>query len=241
MTQAMRNFIKTIAIMLAALCGIGLLAGAGKPLPASAPRNWNATVTPTPQGGYLLGNPAAKTKLVAYISYTCPHCAHFEQESDAQLRIGMIGPGKGSLEVRPFLRNVVDMTVTLLAECGPPSKFYGNHSAFLRRQSDWMAPLNDMGDAQKARWSNPDFGARMRAVASDLKLYEIMEKRGYERPALDRCLADKALADQLAKRTQDAVEKDNVQGTPSFTLDGVPLAGTYGWDTLKPQVEARLN
>jgi hypothetical protein len=49
----------------------------------------------------LLGNPRnAPVKLVEYISYTCPHCAHFEAESDAQLRIGFIATGKGSIEVR---------------------------------------------------------------------------------------------------------------------------------------------
>ncbi|MEO0032364.1 MAG: hypothetical protein RIS94_2122 [Pseudomonadota bacterium] len=242
MSDTMRNLVKSIGLVLAALCGIGLLAAAGKPLPAgNAARNWNATVTRTAQGGYLLGNPAAKTKLVAYISYTCPHCAHFERESDAQLRIGMIGPGKGSLEVRPFLRNVIDMTATLLVECGPTTKFMGNHTAFLRSQDQWMAPLSDLTDAQKQRWSNPDFGARMRAIASDLHFYDIMEKRGYDRPTMDRCLSDKALGDTLAKRTQAAVDTDFVQGTPSFTLDGVPLAGTNSWDVLKPQIEARLN
>lgn len=241
MNDAMRKFLKTIGLAIAALCGAGLLVAAGKPLPKAAPRNWNATVTRTPQEGYLLGNPDAKVKLVAYISYTCPHCAHFEQESDAQLRIGMVGPGKGSLEVRPFLRNPIDLTVTLLAECGPPTKFFLNHSAFLRRQEEWMAPAYSLTDAQKARWSNPDFAVRMRAIASDLKLYDIMEKRGYERAEVDRCLANKPLADRLAQHTKDAVEQDFVAGTPAFVLNGLPLAGTGSWDTLKPQIEARLN
>ena len=238
----MTKLFKTIALMIAALAGIGMLSAATKPKATLAPaaKNWNATVSKTAKGGYLLGNPDAPVKLVAYISYTCPHCAHFEQESDAQLRIGMIGPGKGSLEVRPFLRNMLDVTVSLLTECGPPTKFYGNHAAFLSSQQQWMAPVQSLTEAQKARWNNPDFGARMRAVASDLKFYDIMEKRGYGRAEVDRCLSNRALGDQLAQQTQAAVENDNVQGTPSFVLDGVPLAGTYDWASLKPQVEARL-
>jgi protein-disulfide isomerase len=235
-----QRVIRTIALAFAALCGIAVLGAAGKP--AAAPRqNWNAAITRTAQDSYLLGNPAAPLKLVAYISYTCSHCAHFEQESDAQLRIGMIGPGKGSLEVRPFLRNPVDLAVTLLAECGPPTKFFANHAMFLRTQEKWMAPLSSLTDAQKERWSNADFGTRMRAMASDLGLYGIMEQRGYSRPVVDRCLGDKALADRLAQHTKDASEKDYVQGTPAFLLNGVPLAGTASWDVLKPQIEARLN
>ena len=67
-----------------------------------------------------------------------------------------------------------------------------------------------------------------------------MEARGYDRPALDRCLGDRPLAERLAKNTKDAAAKDFVTGTPSFVLDGVPLSGTYSWALLKPQVEARL-
>lgn len=238
----MIKILKTLGLFTAAFAGMAMLTAAGKPKASLAPvsRNWNATVSRTPQGGYLLGKPDAVVKLVAYISYTCPHCAHFEQESDAQLRIGLVGPGKGSVEVRPFIRNGLDLTVAMLAECGPTTKFFANHAMFLARQQQWMAPLGSLTDAQKARWSNPDFPARMRAVASDLQLYDMMEQRDYSRSDVDRCLGNRALADQLAKQTQNAVDNDNVQGTPSFVLNGMPLAGTNDWATLKPQIEARL-
>jgi protein-disulfide isomerase len=203
--------------------------------------NWNATVTKTADDGYLLGNPAAPLHLVAYISFTCPHCAEFEAESFAPLGIGMIGPGKGSYEVRPFLRNGLDVVTSLLAECGPPSKFFGNTQLLLASQREWMEPIGKLTDAQKARWDGPDFAAKMRAIASDLGFYALMERRGYGRAELDRCLANKPLADRLAKHTQDAVDKDSVQGTPAFLIDGLPLTATYTWETLKPQIDARLH
>lgn len=237
----MRKMIKTLGLFLAALCGAALLTAAGKPALAPAPKvNWNAVVVRTPLDSHLLGNPNAPVKLVEYISYTCPHCAHFEQESDTQLRMGFIATGKGSIEVRSFVRDPIDLTVALLTHCGPPSKFFANHSTFLRHQTTWMAPLASLTDAQKARWSNTDFAARTRAIASDLGFYSLMEARGYDRPELDRCLADKALAERLAQHTKEAGEKDFVNGTPSFLLNGVPLSGTYSWALLKPQIEARL-
>ncbi|MEI6641863.1 MAG: thioredoxin domain-containing protein [Novosphingobium sp.] len=236
----MRNLFKTMGLFLAALCGTVLLTAAAKPAPAPAKANWNNVVTRTAADSHLLGNPAAPIKLVEYISYTCPHCAHFEAESDAQLRIGFVATGKGSIEVRSFVRDPVDLTVALLAHCGPPSKFFANHSTFLRHQTTWLAPLANLTEAQRARWSNPDFSARTRAIAGDLGLYTLMEARGYDRPTLERCLADKALAERLAQHTKDAAEKDFVNGTPSFLLGGVPLSGTYTWEALKPQIEARL-
>jgi protein-disulfide isomerase len=80
----------------------------------------------------------------------------------------------------------------------------------------------------------------MRAIASDLGLYALMEARGYDRPAIDRCLADRPLADRLAKHTKEAADNDFVSGTPSFLLNGVPLSGTSTWATLKPQIDARI-
>ncbi|WP_408590000.1 thioredoxin domain-containing protein [Novosphingobium sp.] len=242
--------LKVLTTIIAALAGVGLLTAAAparKPLaPKPAARvvasgGWGAKVTRTPQDSYILGNPAAPVRLITYISYTCPHCAEFDKESEVPLKVGMIDTGKGALEVRPFLRNAIDVVATLLAECGPPEKFLGNHLMLLRRQDEWTAPAMSMNEVQKARWSNPDFATRMRAIASDLKLYDLMEARGYGRPELDRCLADRALAERATRHTQDAVEKDFVRGTPAFVLNGVPLAGTANWAGLKPQLEARLH
>lgn len=241
----MRTMMKTLGLLLAALCGMALLTAANKPAPRLGPppaakANWNSVVARTPLDSHLLGNPEAPVKLVEYISYTCPHCAHFEQESEAQLRIGFIASGKGSIEVRSYVRDPVDLTVALLTHCGPPSKFFANHSTFLRHQTTWMVPLASLTDAQKARWSNSDFSARTRAIASDLGFYSLMQARGYDRPQVDRCLADKALAERLAQHTKEATDKDFVNGTPSFLLNGVTLSGTYSWAVLKPQIEARL-
>ena len=237
MKATLQTLAVTVGMALAVLSAAAVMAKPAKPV---GPRNWNLAVTRTPLDSYVLGNPDAPVKLVAYISYTCSHCAHFETESDAPLRIGFIGPGKGSLEIRSFLRDPVDLTVALLTHCGPPTKFFGTHSAFLRSQAKWFAPAMALTEGQKKRWADSDFKKRTQAIASDLKFYDIMARRGFNRGMVDACLADKGLADRLAKHTKEAVDKDFVTGTPSFLLDGLPLAGTSSWDTLKPQVEARL-
>ena len=232
--------LKSIAILLAALCGLAALPAAAKPVAAPHAANWNNTVVRTAQDSHLLGNPDAPVKLVEYISYTCPHCAHFEQESEVQLRLGFIAGGKGSIEVRSFVRDPVDMTVALLTHCGPPSKFFTNHAMFLRSQSTWIKTATGATDAQRQRWTAGDIASRTRAIASDFHFYEIMKTRGYSRPEVDRCLADTKLAERLAAHTQEAVDKDFVNGTPSFVLNGLPLAGTASWDALRPQLEARM-
>lgn len=204
--------------------------------PAKRAGNWLATVTRTPEAGYVLGNPVAPVKLVEYISYTCPHCAHFEIEAGDQLKLGMVANGKGSVEFRSFLRNPIDVAATLLVQCGATSRFIGNHNAFLRAQEKWLVNAQLAGPAQQQRWMTGDFASRMRAISTDMGFYEIMEGRGYQRPVLDKCLANEALANLVATGTNNAVTKDKVKGTPSFLINGQLQEDVHDWSKLRPKL-----
>lgn len=219
---------------------LALVAGAVAAQTKPAARNWNTTVTVTPDGHHVLGNPAAKVRLTQFVSYTCPHCADFEAQADAQLRLSFVATGKGAVEVRNFVRDPVDLTAALLTNCGPASKFFLNHTAFLRSQDKWIGPLANPSPAQRARWTSGSFAQRTRAIATDFKFYPIMASRGYTRQQIDKCLADEALANRLAAQTQEAQNKLSVSGTPSFAIDGDLLAGTHSWAALRPQLAARL-
>lgn len=233
MNRTMRN-LRLIGLAAAAF----LLVGAGKPAPA-ARVNWNTAIAVTPDGSHVLGNPAAQLKLTEYVSYTCPHCAHFVEESDAQLRLGYVAPGKLSIEVRHLVRDPVDLTVAMLTNCGVPAKFYLNHNAFMLRQSIWIEKLSNSTPAQRQRWSSGDGAARRKAIASDFGFYPIMESRGYSRVIAERCLGDEAMAQRLARQTQAALGA-GVQATPSFAINGLLLIGTSDWHMLEPQLRARL-
>jgi protein-disulfide isomerase len=229
--------------MIAGTVALGAAASVGaqtKPLTAPAKRNWNTVVTVTPQGTHVLGNPAAEVKLTEFVSYTCPHCAHFEAEAEGPLRLSFVMSGKGSIEVRNFVRDPVDLTVALLTNCGPKDKFFLNHSAFLRRQAQWIAPLAAPSPSQKTRWSTGSFAQRTRYIARDFGFYPIMQSRGYTIPQIEACLADEAMAKRLAASTDEAANTLFVNGTPGFAIDGVVLAGTHSWDALRPQLDARL-
>lgn len=201
--------------------------------------NWNTAVAVTPVGSHVLGNPAAAVKLTEYVSYTCPHCAHFETESSGPLKIGYVRGGKVSVEVRHLVRDPIDLTVAMLANCGSKDKFLINHGMFMRAQDTWMKPMMTASAAQRTRWTSGDLGTRNRAIASDFKFYAMMATRGYDRPSIDRCLADGAMAQRLAKQTQDA-QVAGVTGTPSFAINGSLLAGTHEWSVLQPQLDAAL-
>lgn len=225
---------KTIPRLLA-MGAIAILSlGAGRPT-----ANWNATVAVTPSGSHVLGNPAATLKLTEYVSYTCPHCAAFEREATSPLRLAYVGSGKVSVEVRHVLRDPVDLTVAMLTNCGPKDKFFMNHAVFMRSQNTWIRTLGTATQAQRTRWTSGDLGARNRAIAGDMQFYAIMGTRGYDRPTIDRCLADKAMAERLGAQAKAAVDL-GVASTPSFAINGELLLGTSDWFVLKPQIDARL-
>lgn len=225
-----------MTLRILAIAAIAALAIGAAP---ASKQNWNQTTTVTPAGNHVLGNPDAGVKLVEFVSYTCSHCAHFEEQADSAMRVTYVAQGRLSVEVRNYLRDPVDLTVALLANCGPPSKFFANHTAFMRSQEKWIGPLATAGPAQKQRWSSGAFATRTKAIAADFGFYEIMKNRGYERPVVDRCLADEPKAQRLAAGTDEAREA-GVMGTPSFMLDGTLLAGTHNWAALYPQIRARM-
>jgi protein-disulfide isomerase len=204
-----------------------------------ATSNWNTVVTAN-NGGHQIGNPAAKVKLIEFVSYTCPHCAHFATDGDGALQLAYVGPGKVQVEVRHVIRDPIDLTVAMLTNCGPADRFRMNHATFMLKQSKWIAPLLTASNSQRQRWYTGDNAARRRAIASDFGLYEIMAPRGYTRPEVDRCLNDEAMAKRLAAVSAADAEKWGVKYTPSFVLNGVLLTGTATWEQLYPQIDARL-
>ena len=128
-----------------------LAAGAVLLLGAAAHGNWTATVVETGTS-HVIGNPAAKVKLVEHVSYTCPHCAAFTRESEGALKLAYITPGKVSVEFRHLIRDPIDLTVATLVHCGPASKFPQNHAAFMLGQDRWIGPYSHPSPSQLARW-----------------------------------------------------------------------------------------
>lgn len=217
----------------AAVMGAAMLFSIG-----AAP-NWTSTVAKT-EGGHRLGNPDAKVKLIAFESYTCSHCAAFEQEAGAVLKLGYVQPGNLSYEVRHFVRDPVDLTAAMLTECVAPQKFFDAHRAIFLSYNKWSPLLSTASKAQRDRWFAQDRAAARRAIASDFGFYAIMSGQGLSRVQADKCLADNALAQRLANQTKADAEEYGIAGTPSFAINGLLLMATAQWEMLRPQIDARL-
>lgn len=208
-------------------------------LAASPPKaNWNARVGVTADGSHTLGNPDAPIKVTEYISYTCPHCAHFHREADAALRVTLIPKGQVQVTVTNLLRNPIDATVAMLTSCGDPKRFWVRHNAFLGTQDKWLPKLEKLSREQQARWYQGDMVGRMRAVASDFGFYARVQQWGLSRAQADRCLADKAMLEKL-KEQQIAAQALGIDSTPSFTVNG-KVQDFHDWDSLSRALGERI-
>ncbi|MFZ1742856.1 MAG: thioredoxin domain-containing protein [Pontixanthobacter sp.] len=195
--------------------------------------NWNAAVVKFDRG-YQIGNPDAKVKLTEFVSYTCPHCKSFTDEGEPALQIAYISSGKLLFEIRPYIRNDIDLTATMLVQCGGTEKFHRNHTMFMINQRTWLDTAGYATKAQQQRWSAPEGAAARRAIASDLGFYGMMESRGYNRPEIDNCLNDDAEAQRLEANTIADAAEFQVTGTPTFAINGQKLEKVWDWRTLEP-------
>ncbi|HAF40343.1 MAG TPA: protein-disulfide isomerase [Sphingobium sp.] len=198
-------------------------------LVAAPAASWVSRVVLSPIGGHYMGNPAAPTKLVEYVSYTCSHCAHFVGEASAPLKTQYVKGGKVGVEIRNAVRDKYDLTAALLARCGGPARFMGNHEALFANQSAWMEQLETYDrDATKSA----DQTAAMRDIGQKTGLYGLMNKRGFTNAQLDACIANPQAMKQILAMTDEAWNKVKIGGTPGFTVNGTRVEGST-WSILQ--------
>lgn len=218
----MKRFLPLLALTLAA------------PLVA-APRPWVGVAAPAAKGSYVIGNPAAKVKLVEYASYTCPHCAHFTRDSAAVLKGKMIASGSLSLEIRSAIHDRFDLVAAMLARCSGAAIFPKLHEELFARQEQWVKQAMEFDSANGQRLSLYSPAAQYRALAQGAGLDAIARDAGMTQPAIDQCLADPAVADAAIERTNAISEK--IRGTPSFEINGKLIEGV-DWAKLEPMLRA---
>ena len=213
---------------------LGLLAlftlGAAKPV------DWTKTVTRTPAGSYVIGNPAAKVRLVEFMSYTCPHCAHFTAEGTAPLMRGYVARGTVAFELRNAVRDPLDLAAAIATRCGAPARFPGNHETVFAAQNALFEGAGKFDPAPTAK----DPVAGMKALSRASGLTAIMAKRGVAPAALDACYTSKAAQAPVIAMTNDAWNTRKIPGTPAFFIGG-KLIEANSWETIEPLLRAALN
>jgi protein-disulfide isomerase len=195
-----------------------------------AQRDWTQTVAATPEGGFRMGNPAARVKVVEYLSMTCPHCAAFAQEGTPRLIADHVRTGRVSLEYRNFVLNPVDLAATLLTRCAGPAQFFRMSEHLFSTQGEWAPRVNAAIEAAGGERTP----AVLAGAAEQGGLTAIAAQHGVPAARARACITDRAGVDRLI-RIYQAASAAGVQGTPTFAINGRVLQAN-DWPSIQQAI-----
>jgi protein-disulfide isomerase len=177
------------------------------PTPAAAAPAAKATV-PTPPmftaPEYVMGSPKAKVTLVEYASASCPHCARFDINEFPQLKKKYIDTGKVRYIFREFITPPEQLAGAgfLIARCGGEKNYWNI--------------LEQVFRAQEQIYKTGDMKASLLPIAHSVGLSDAQ---------VDACVTDKAAVDALNDRMDNAINKEKINSTPTFIIDGKVFHG----------------
>jgi protein-disulfide isomerase len=225
----MRAAVVAVAV---ALCIAPAATIAAKP----ATRDWSRTVAATPEGGFKMGNPNAKTALVEYGSLACPHCRHFQETGYKPLVQQYVRTGRVSYEFRNFLLNAPDISVSLLAHCAGPAKFFAMSEVVYATQPQWFDRVAKITDAQKAQIETMSDAQRVVRLGEIAGFPQIAARFGVTPARARQCLSDPKSLERLLNVTKTA-EGAGINHTPTFLING-KVTDAATWEQLEPQLKA---
>lgn len=213
-----------------------IVATAALLLTAAAPAiDWTKRVTKTATGAFVLGNPAAKQRLVEYVSYTCDHCAHFVNEASAPLKARYVATGGTAVELRHAVRDPIDLTATLLARCTGPARFFATSEKLFATQPDWLKRGGDYIDANRDALNKAALPDRLTMLATGSGLGPVV---GLNPVQVKTCLADPAQQKPVMDMTEEAWRTRAIPGTPHFLINGEAAQNITSWAALEPALKS---
>jgi protein-disulfide isomerase len=207
---------------------------------AVAGRDWSRVIGATPEGGYLMGNPAAKVKLIEYGSLTCPHCGAFARESAPLLIEQYVKPGLVSFEFRNFARDPLDLGAAVLVRCAGTAASFKLIDQLYADQDTWLGKVQNASQADTQRLSALPANQAIEGLIKLAGLDRFFAMRGVPSGRAHQCLADQAAQQKIAAIRATAINKYNVQGTPTFVVNGTPAENAHDFATLQPLLQQAL-
>ena len=146
------------------------------------------------------GNPDASVQVLEYASYTCPHCASFHADQYQQIKENYIDTGLIGFTYREVYFDAPGLWASMVARCGGEMRFFGISSLLYENQQDWAR------------------GESGEEIITSLR--NIGKVAGLSDAELDVCLTDEAKAQELTGWYRYNADADDVQGTPTFLING---------------------
>lgn len=203
--------------------------------------DWTQVINPSPQGGFVMGNPNAKVKLVEFGSMTCPHCREFDETGVDKLVNTYVKSGQVSWEFRNYVRDGFDLAASLVARCNGENSFFPLTRALYKNQTSWVERVQAAPQQQLEGLQNLPPNQQFVEMAKIAGFQQWAAMRGVPETKSAQCLGDESSINQLVQMNSDATTQfPEFQGTPSFVVNGKMLKDTATWEKLEPQLRNAL-
>lgn len=165
-----------------------------------------------------IGNPDAPVTVIEYASFTCPHCGTFHTGPFKQLKADYIDTGKINFVYREVYFDRFGLWASAVARCAGPDKFFGITDLLYSSQSEWT----------RAGGGDPG------AIVEELR--KIGRLAGLDNDTIEACLQDGDKLRTLVAWYQENAERDGIQSTPSFVIDG-RMYNNMSYDEMKRLID----
>jgi protein-disulfide isomerase len=170
-------------------------------------------------GDMALGNPNAKVTVIEYASASCPHCARFNNEIFPEFRKKYVDTGKVHYVFREFLTPPVEVAAAgfLLSRCAGKDKYFDVLDAIYR--------------GQEQMFTSGDYRGTLLRIAQSF---------GMSEDQFTKCITDEKALKALNERVQSAMDKDKIQATPTFVINGKKFEGEQSMAQLDAAIQPLL-
>jgi len=211
-----------------------------RPVAVAKATDWSKVASATAAGGFVMGNPSAKVKLVEYGSLTCSHCRRFDGDGVPPLIANYVRSGRVSWEFRSFLLNGYDIPATLTASCNGAASFFPLLRALYAAQPDWVAKMQAIPADRLAAIQKMPPPQQFAAIGQAAGFPAFAAAHGVPSARIGACMSNEAAAEKLAKGTADAANRLHVNSTPTFMVNGTTVDYS-GASSVWGAVQARLD
>ena len=186
--------------------GMTLLTGGGSVLDATLIDPANAQTAPSEAIDTSrvvemeLGNAASAVTIIEYSSFTCPHCARFNQAVYPALKAAYIDTNLVRYIKREVYFDAPGLWAGLVARCGGPMRYFGIAEILYAEQDQWA------------------HNADTSVVADNLR--RIGRRAGMNDDTLNACLTDREMATAMMEVYRTGALEFDIRGTPSFVING---------------------
>ena len=162
------------------------------------------------------GAEKAPITIIEYASMTCPHCAHFHEETYPVFKKKYIDTGKVRFTLREFPFDPLAVAGFMLARCA----------------GDKRDAMVELLFAQQKNWAYSDKPLQ--------GLTSLTKQTGMSQEKFDACLQDKDLYDKVNQVYERGAKTFGVDATPTFFINGKKVSGALTPDEMDKQLQPLL-